>query len=69
MLAYTGVEVEQGQVILWGELPGVLQVESNCAGITLRCGDESTKRTVCEPHRSIVDLETSDRESPAEERE
>lgn len=66
---HSGVEVELGEVVSWGELPGVLQVESHCAGVALWCGDESTKCTLCKPHRTIIDLETSDWESPTVERE
>lgn len=63
------MEAELGQVVSWGELPGVLQVESHCAGVALWRGDESTKRTLCQPHRTVIDLETSDWECPAVERE
>lgn len=66
---HSGVEAELGQVVSWGELPGVLQIESHCTGVTLRCGDESTKCTLCKPDRTIIDLETSDWERPAVERE
>jgi len=66
IFTHSGVKVELGQIILWGELPGVLQVESNCAGITLGRGDESPERTLSQPHRTVVDLETSDWESPSE---
>ena len=69
LFTHSGVKVELGQVVPRGELPGVLQVESHCAGVTLRCGDESTKRALCEPHRAVVDLETSDWERPTKERE
>lgn len=64
MFTHGGVEAELGQVVAWGELPGVLQVESHRAGITLRRGDESAKCALCKSHRAVVDLETSDRERP-----
>lgn len=69
MFTHSGVEVELGQVVSWGELPGVFQAESHCAGITLWRGDETTKCTLSKLHRTVVDLETSDWERPTVERE
>lgn len=64
MFSHRGLEAELGQVVSWSQLPRVLQTESHCAGITLRCGDEPSKRTLCEPHWAIVDLKTSNWERP-----
>lgn len=69
MCTNSGVEVELGQVVSWSELPGVLEAESHCAGVTLWCGDVSTERALCEPHRTIVDLETSNWKCPIVEKE
>lgn len=69
MFTHRGLKAELGQVVSWGELPGVFQVESDCAGITLWRGDESTKCTLCKPHWTIIDLKTSDWERPTVERE
>lgn len=63
-LTHIGVEAELGQVVSWGELPGVLQVESHCAGVSLWCGDEATKCALGKPHWTVIDLETSDWECP-----
>lgn len=62
--AHIGVEAELGQVVSWGQLPRVLQVEAHRTGVTLRCGDECSKRALCETHWAIIDLETSDWERP-----
>lgn len=69
MFTHSGVEVELRQVVSWSELPSVLQVESHCACITLWRGDKATKCTLSKPHRTIIDLETSDWERPTVERE
>lgn len=52
------------EVVSWGELPGVFQVESNCTGITFRCWYKATKCTLCELHWTVVDLETSNGKCP-----
>lgn len=59
VFSHRGVEAELGQVVSWSQLPRVLQVESHRTGITLRCGDEPSKRTLGEPHWAIIDLKTS----------
>lgn len=69
MFTHSGLETELGQVVSWGELPGVLQVETHCTGVTLCCGGEVTKCTLCKPHWTVIDLETSDRERSGVERE
>lgn len=66
---HSGVEVELGQVVSWVKLPGVLQVESHCACVSLRCGYIPTKCTLRKSHRTIIDLEASDWKRPAVERE
>lgn len=64
MCTNSGVEVELGQVVSWGELPCVLQAESHCTGVTLWCRDESTERALCESHWTIINLESSDWKCP-----
>lgn len=61
------MEAELREVVSWGELPGVFQVESNCTGITLWRWDETTKCALCQPHWTIIDLETSDWKRPTVE--
>lgn len=58
------MEAELREVVSWGELPGVFQVESNCTGITLWRWYKTTKCTLCQPHWTIIDLETSDWKRP-----
>lgn len=58
------MEAELGQVVSWGQLPSVLQVEANCTGVALQCRDETSKRTLGNTHWTVIDLETSDWESP-----
>lgn len=52
------------EVVSWGELPGVFQVEPNCTGVTLRRWYKATECTLSKLHWTIVDLETTDWKSP-----
>lgn len=68
LFTHSEVEVELRQVVSWSELPSVLQVESHCTCIALWRGDKTTKSTLRKPHRTIIDLETSDWERSAVKR-
>lgn len=63
------MELELRHVVSRGELPGVLQAEANCAGVTLGRGDETAERAAGQPHRAVVDLEASDWERSKVEEE
>lgn len=69
MCTHSGVKVELGHVVSGSELPSVLQVESHCTGIALWCWDETTERALCDPHRTIIELETSDWKCPKAKKE
>lgn len=69
MFSHRGVKSELRQVVSWRELPGVLQAEAHCTGESLCGRGEVTKCTLCEPHWTVVDLETSDWKCPRGVRE
>lgn len=68
MFTHSGMKAELRQVVSWGELPGVLQAESHSTGVTFWSGNESTKCTLCKPQWTIINLKTSDWESPIDGR-